>query len=1472
MLSAETYAAGEEATSYLGVDVFARALMKHLCYCRSARSIGLTCLMRQSEAVMYPLRYRYTPNLTSLSLVFDRAGNFEMFMAASLKAGKFEAEPEKTLPKLRGLNLCIVEKPTMNLKTSPLEALPLRLRAQLEELVYNCASDKSVLKILPDFQSLRSLTLYVPEKADIKLLCLPHLPDLRKLIIHKAYFDSLELLGVLAANPGLEYLEVNALSIYVQNCDHFAVGKPGNAEDPPGVETQSPQRETQSFSLDGLPQRLGLRHLVINSSDHIPLDHLSHLLRFCNLLSSITIKNSIYISRFFLRKNVLKDISRSHTQPTTADSPTQKDVSVEECTTPGAEASPASSTAIRIPNEADLEAADIVSPTANHHLPEYISSEIRQLTLLADQETPDKFSPVHFEMLDRTEKRCRLFQLASKTGGRHVNAEPSAQYYRPDYLIMACPFPLTQPSVAYEQPRTRWRHKRIRLHSQQELHDDSPDSDEGRPDIPGLSLDHTDLNPLSDEHSDNANAQVNGSRTRRSILFVGDYTSKTDSFPSTSLTDDQKDQSCRASIDTVETTRSTTSPKKQRDGTRYGSINNTSKKRGIRSTSCDTPNRVPLSHRVSQALRAGGGLLGPSSTLGQSQAYSHSFGMPKPRSADLGVSSTLLSVYSEDTIAAPPKPPGTNPRLLFVCTASREPSDSHPSSIGASCCLSETSKLTFPTTDHEEQSTSMPGRTGYTPERATPEGDIHANLESLIRNADPYNTIGYSKENLMGGQTYTPRAPLSSLFLHASATPADELDLRDDHEDTSSETSTLLGMTTQAYRAKSVPIIRRALHRRWAGAGVPNLSTNIFGSHDEAWEALIFSYREGRNEWEETRDTMTLASLRTRIRQQRGRYEQFYLSLGYPSLQSELVPMSLFHRVPSGMEVKGPKQLKAARFRSNYQALVNVSEDSKYLIDNMQTREFQEHMKYYLKAIEPLFNLNLEEKPFFQTKTGNTPYIEKSLLLRQKLLNSAYGPGFRLESTGRPAGRRISECQIVDFFTANGKQPLDGIPSTGFLKALKKMIDLHDVQDVYDLPFNKTLLHQIHCRRFIDEKLKVPDIDAMVGRIIRPEELQEQDMLQSRLAKAKDALQECDDVTTDLSYTLNNTLLCNALLLYALSGEVRELHIPTVHLTIHEILFISRRFRNLRVLEIASLPTPTSSFKERLGAQLLRDGDGTFSHLEVLALRKGYMIDPLFILHTFSRLRTLELENCVLLNTITNERAFDDQEDRPRYCLERFVLTESLSTERIVLRNFLLLVRETLTSIHLSRTRIPLYNLWRGRVIVMPRLQHVVFRNSIYDEPPDLGEYFRRYKAELGADRTGSLCLLDMLAVILCYPTLVSLCFAQQHTIDYGGVYEYFRCDVVMHALDVLQRYAEDNDLSFAHLRTVSLVGGLEGDLRIFVRELSKNCDIGGLTAFAARPLLPYDASARLQGLDGRTAFGDQCALGLQGLSGTEQY
>lgn len=51
----------------------------------------------------------------------------------------------------------------------------------------------------------------------------------------------------------------------------------------------------------------------------------------------------------------------------------------------------------------------------------------------------------------------------------------------------------------------------------------------------------------------------------------------------------------------------------------------------------------------------------------------------------------------------------------------------------------------------------------------------------------------------------------------------------------------------------------------------------------------------------------------------------------------------------------------------------------------MQNELFQAKMNSQLAAIEPFFNTNISGKPFYQTKTANTGYVEKIILTSNKL-------------------------------------------------------------------------------------------------------------------------------------------------------------------------------------------------------------------------------------------------------------------------------------------------------------------------------------------------------------------------------------------------------------------------------------------------------------------------------------------------------
>lgn len=716
---------------------------------------------------------------------------------------------------------------------------------------------------------------------------------------------------------------------------------------------------------------------------------------------------------------------------------------------------------------------------------------------------------------------------------------------------------------------------------------------------------------------------------------------------------------------------------------------------------------------------------------------------------------------------------------------------------------------------------------------------------------------------------------------------------------------------------------------------------------------------------------------------------------------SQLIIAKLYQ----GITLKGPKQLRTAFLWSHYHMLSPIYDDSNFTIRDMQNELFQAKMNTQLVAIEPFFNTNIPGKPFYQTKTANTGYIEKIILTSNKLRASMTvvanasvnkkeldagiynkSPITGLDSVLLPilsqdtvvsivsnkhtnenaellSGRKDTELiEKKDTASSSGKSTLnvssylalfrkkpakksansgntqskktepadekasDSIqPSTTteskassissgsnleqskegrkiseqqntlqLLDIFRKdiqLIDLHEVHDIYDLPFNKNLVSEPDKMFYFDGTVK-PDVDQMIGEIIT------HDMLEH---DKKEHIQRIGDSFEGFSQATNNTLFCNILIVSTLSRCITRIHMPSIHLSVDDIILMAGRFKNLKSLEIGSLPTPTSDFRDALSIRDKTDdtleqrprakSDGgaasldgvsnpsanttagfkvpaffsrtiiSFPSMTELFLRNGYMIDILLILQLFPNLKSLQLENCVLLNTITNEMAFSStNEFRKQFVLEDLTVIGSLKTDRMTLRNIMLLLRDTLTTVYLNRTRMPLHNIWRNNVVYMPKLKRLTLQSVIYDETTEMDDYIARYPHMANYGRC-SLSLLDMLAVIACYPNLETLSFSQLHTFDYGGVHEAVSSAIILRILDHLSEMDDTHCLK--HLKALSLRGTSEGDVDVFISAMEKICDMKTLTRVSLEPLFCSGDILKLSRLQKSKRFSNDCSISI---------
>ncbi|EFO63270.1 Hypothetical protein GLP15_881 [Giardia lamblia P15] len=790
-------------------------------------------------------------------------------------------------------------------------------------------------------------------------------------------------------------------------------------------------------------------------------------------------------------------------------------------------------------------------------------------------------------------------------------------------------------------------------------------------------------------------------------------------------------------------------------------------------------------------------------------------------------------------------------------------------------------------------------------------------------------------------------------------------------------------------------------------------NTKCFISHDDAWV-----YIGKCMEWTEE-DKIIAGGFYQQTAWKNAafmcqRYEKTYMdmarSAGVLDVNTdEATFQPIIKWLHQGIRLKGPKQLKTAYLWSNYHMLSPIYDDYKFTIRDMQNELFQAKMNSQLAAIEPFFNTNISGKPFYQTKTANTGYVEKIILTSNKLRASmtvvanasvstkergmdAQGEkaiaglsltslsassqsivvpvisdkqaseklklipegestkpskknsnGSRSEQSigtnklssllavirnynktvGGPPKAAKTQLKNIALTDSSGPDLIQGssnpeinpsaAPSTGNLDQNKEnrkvseqqntsqlldifrkdiqLIDLHEVHDIYSLPFNKNLVAEPDKMLYFDMRIN-PCVDQIIGQIITHDML-EQDK--------KEHVQKVGDSFDGFSQTKNNTLFCNILLISTLSKCITRIHMPSIHLSVDDILLMAARFKNLRSLEIGSLPTPTSDFRDALSVRDTTDdaleqrprakSDGgaavldgapnssveatmgfmvpasfsrtiiSFPSMTELFLRNGYMVDILLILQLFPNLKCLQLENCVLLNTVTNEMAFcSTNEFRKQFVLEELTVIGSLKTDRMTLRNIMLLLRDTLTTVYLNRTRIPLHNIWRNNVVYMPKLRHVTLQSAIYDETTEMDEYIARYPKMTNYGRC-SLSLLDLLAVIACYPNLETLSFSQLHTFDYGGVHEAVSSAIILRILDHLSE--ADGTYCLKRLRTLSLRGASEGDVDVFILTMAKICDMKSLTRVSLELLFWNGDILKPTSLQESKLFSDGCSISI---------
>ena len=770
-------------------------------------------------------------------------------------------------------------------------------------------------------------------------------------------------------------------------------------------------------------------------------------------------------------------------------------------------------------------------------------------------------------------------------------------------------------------------------------------------------------------------------------------------------------------------------------------------------------------------------------------------------------------------------------------------------------------------------------------------------------------------------------------------------------------------------------------------------NTKCFTSHEDAWAYI------GRcMEWSDE-DKIIAGGFYQPIAWKNAafmcqRYEKTYMDMARSAgiLDTEVdedVFQPIIKTLHQGIRLKGPKQLKTTYLWSHYHMLSPIYDDCKFTIRDMQNELFQAKMNSQLSAIEPFFNTNVSGKPFYQTKTANTGYIEKIILTSNKLRASMtvvanasagkkdQGPDFQGEKTiaslglapfsnssqtitpsgsekqtyeklkpvsneenirptkksagGSRNDQSIGTNKLSSLLAvirnynkttsgppkaskAQSKTPETNpstVPSTNNLERTGEsrkvseqqntsqlldifrkdiqLIDLHEVHDIYNLPFNKNLVAEPDRMLYFDIGIN-PYVDQIIGQIITHDML-EQDK--------KEHVQKVGDSFAGFNQTKNNTLFCNILLVSTLSRCITKLQMPSIHLSVDDIILMATRFKNLKSLEIGSLPTPTSDFRDALsirdkaedtheqkprtksdcGAAVL-DGAPNPStdtatgfpvpaflsrtivsvpSMTELFLRNGYMIDVLLILQLFPNLKCLQLENCVLLNTVTNEMAFcSTAEFRKQFVLEELTVIGSLKTDRMTLRNIMLLLRDTLTTVYLNRTRIPLHNIWRNNVVYMPKLRYLTLQSAIYDETTEMDEYIARYPKMANYGRC-SLSLLDLLAVITCYPNLEALSFSQLHTFDYGGVHEAVSSAIILRILDHLSE--TDGSYCLRRLRTLSLRGASEGDVDVFILTMAKICDMKTLTRVSLELLFWNGDLLKPASLQESELFSNSCSI-----------
>lgn len=907
----------------------------------------------------------------------------------------------------------------------------------------------------------------------------------------------------------------------------------------------------------------------------------------------------------------------------------------------------------------------------------------------------------------------------------------------------------------------------------------------------------------------------------------------------------------------------------------------------------------------------------------------------------------------------------------------------------------------------------IPGNTQNAQEQQTTEDQIDEGFKPYASTTDltsrETSMIIPHNPGLTNTSTFSVTRNINSLLQNMCIPQDSEEDLDDAEE-------VMPQLLVSHLRAISTPIVH--LHEfeqstRNALISERVHNTKCFTSHDDAW-----SYIGKCMEWTEE-DKIIAGGFYQQTAWKNAafmcqRYEKTYMDMARSAgvldgSTDEASFQPIIKWLHQGIRLKGPKQLKTAYLWSNYHMLSPIYDDCKFTIRDMQNELFQAKMNSQLAAIEPFFNTNISGKPFYQTKTANTGYVEKIILTSNKLrasmtvvanasvstkergvdaqgekaiaglsLTSLSGSSQSItapaisdkqanekiksipesEST-KPSKKNSSGSRneqsigasklssllavirnynktagvspkaaktqaknptLIDSSnpdliqeSSNTKTNPSASSSTGNLDQSKEnrkvseqqntsqlldifrkdiqLIDLHEVHDVYSLPFNKNLVAEPDKMLYFDMRIN-PCVDQIIGQIITHDML-EQDK--------KEHVQKVGDSFDGFSQTKNNTLFCNILLISTLSRCITRIHMPSIHLSVDDIILMATRFKNLRSLEIGSLPTPTSDFRDALSVRDTTDdgleqrprakSDGgapaldgaqnssveatmgfmvpasfsrtiiSFPSMTELFLRNGYMVDILLILQLFPNLKCLQLENCILLNTVTNEMAFcSTNEFRKQFVLEELTVIGSLKTDRMTLRNIMLLLRDTLTTVYLNRTRIPLHNIWRNNVVYMPRLRHVTLQSAIYDETTEMDEYIARYPKMANYGRC-SLSLLDLLAVIACYPNLETLSFSQLHTFDYGGVHEAVSSAIILRILDHLSE--ADGTYCLKRLRTLSLRGASEGDVDVFILTMAKICDMKSLTRVSLELLFWNGDILKPASLQESKLFSDGCSISI---------